>query len=312
MFKSTWHGYKHVVYFLGPEQLREVERLSTSLDVDETLRGWNYGSEKLKPPYDLTLPVSAIAAGYCKCGRDIYYTYVLKRRLEIPPEARVGGFLHAVVGKTVEAARRFIYEFGPSPPDMLYSYLNNLRDEALSELASLHGVSGELPLRNARKLWSYMVFELCHMLNRHLSRDTSLSREWLATAIAPFKLDHTVNGRVLGLSESLRLDALSSLNLILDLKTGRPADFHRLELAGYALALEANHFQPVNVGCITYISFGDDSPAPSVRMNVVAVDEASRLEFIEERDRKLRILAERVDPAKPGLCDPKCPYYSLP
>ena len=55
----------------------------------------------------------------------------MKKRLETPPEAREGAFMHAVVGKAVEAARRFIYEFGFSPPDMLYSYLNNLRDDAL-------------------------------------------------------------------------------------------------------------------------------------------------------------------------------------
>ena len=82
----------------------------------------------------------------------------MKKRLETLPEAREGAFIHAVVGKAVEAARRFIYEFGFSPPDMLYSYLNNLRDDALAELASLQGVSDDPPMRNARKLWSYMVF----------------------------------------------------------------------------------------------------------------------------------------------------------
>jgi CRISPR/Cas system-associated exonuclease Cas4 (RecB family) len=83
MLKSAPHGYKRVVYFLGPEELREVERLSTGLVVDESLRGWNYGSEKLKPPYDITLPVSAVAAGYCRSGRDVYYAYVLRRRVEV-------------------------------------------------------------------------------------------------------------------------------------------------------------------------------------------------------------------------------------
>lgn len=300
-----------MVYFLGPEELREVERLSTKLEVDESLRGWNYSSEKLRPPYDLTLPVSAVAGGYCRCGRDVYYAYVLRKRLEMSPEALVGAFLHAVVVRTVEAARRFIYEFGPSPPDMLYRYLNNLRDDALAELASSKRVAGDQPLRNARKLWSYMVFELCHMFNRLLSRGADLSREWLTAAVAPFTVDYTVNGRMLGLSRSLRLDALSSLNVVLDMKTGRPADYHRLALAGYALALEANQFQPVNVGCIVYLSFKDESPTPSLRMDVVAVDEATRLEFVEERDRKLRIAAEGIDPAKPGVCDPNCPYSSI-
>jgi CRISPR-associated protein Csa1 len=300
-----------VVYFLGPEELREVERLSISLEVDESLRGWSYNSEKLRPPYDLTLPVSAVAGGYCRCGRDVYYAYVLKKRLEPPQEALVGSFMHAVVGKAVEAARRFLYDLGPSPPDMLYKYLNDMRDEVLAELMSSKGVSSELPLRNAKKLWGYLVFELCHMLNRLLSKGTGLpNREWLAIAVAPFIIDYTVNGRVLGLSESLRLDALSSLNVVLELKTGRPADSHRLALAGYALALEANNFQPVNVGCITYLSFRDDMPTPSIRMSLTAIDEALRLEFVEERDRKLRIVAERLDPARPGICDPRCPYYS--
>jgi CRISPR-associated protein Csa1 len=187
-----------------------------------------------------------------------------------------------------------------------------MREDILTELSSSQKVSGDLPLRNARKLWSHMVFELCHMFNRLLSRGVGLSREWLATAIAPFIIDYTVNGRMLGLSESLRLDALSSLNVVFDMKTGRPADYHRLALAGYALALEANLFQPVNVGCIVYLSFRDESPTPSLKMNVIAVDEITRLEFVEERDRKLRIVAERIDPAKPGVCDLHCPYYSLP
>jgi len=301
-----------VVYFLGAEELREVEREASRVVVDDSLRGWSYSSGPVRPPYDAPLPVSVIASRYCRCGRDVYLSYVLRRSEKPPLEVRAGLLYHELVSSIVEEAKRFIYNYGVAPPIELYHYLEAMREGVIHGLVERLGLSGEdlHYVRNSRKLWMYMALEISRSLNVVLSRGVGASLDTLVSSAIPFVVNYLVNGRPIGLSERLQVDALGAMSLVLDLKTGPPMDFHRLTTTGYALALEGSLSQPVNVGCIVYLSFREESPTPVISRRIHAIDEALRMEFLEERDRKQRIVAEGIDPAKPSICDPQCRYLN--
>lgn len=302
-----------MVYFLGAEEMREVEREASKTVIDESLRGWSYNSSPVRPPYDIPLPVSVIANRYCRCGRDVYLSYVLRQAGKPPTEARTGHLYHEIISSIVEEAKRFIYNYGTAPPIELYQYLDTMGETTIQGLADKLKLPTEdsLHVRNARKLWMYMSLEISHSLNTVLSRGVGVSLDTLVSATIPFVVNYLVNGRPVGLSERLQADALGAMSLVLDLKTGPPMDFHKLTTTGYALALESSLSQPVNVGCIVYLSFRDESPTPIVIRRIHAIDESLRMEFLEERDRKQRIVAEGIDPAKPSICDPNCMYLNL-
>ncbi|MFN7170949.1 MAG: CRISPR-associated protein Cas4, partial [Candidatus Omnitrophota bacterium] len=76
-----------------------------------------------------------------------------------------------------------------------------------------------------------------------------------------------------------------------ELKTGKMSKYHKLATTGYALALESVLEHPVNVGCLVYLDFEDNITTPLIKRDVHAIDESLRRWFIDERDKKMEILA---------------------
>jgi CRISPR-associated protein Csa1 len=93
--------------------------------------------------------------------------------------------------------------------------------------------------------------------------------------------------------------------MVLDLKFGEPKKFHRLSTTGYALVMEAIHEYPINLGCIVYAEFKGDRLI--VKKDIHIIDDELRQWFIEERDQKMRMIYEEIDPGL-GNCYDSCPY----
>ncbi|MCA3763626.1 MAG: CRISPR-associated protein Cas4, partial [Cutibacterium sp.] len=79
---------------------------------------------------------------------------------------------------------------------------------------------------------------------------------------------------------------------------------HRLTLAGYAMVLEAVYEFPVDVGVTVYANF-KDSRLHIEREFTVLGDEL-RMEFIEVRDEKQRMVADEIDPGPCEGCEAWC------
>jgi CRISPR-associated protein Cas4 len=86
---------------------------------------------------------------------------------------------------------------------------------------------------------------------------------------------------------------------------GEPQKFHRLTTTGYALVMEALHEYPVNLGCLVYVEFKGDRMV--VKKDIHIIDDELRQWFIEERDAKMRMIYEEIDPGL-GNCSQNCPY----
>ena len=74
---------------------------------------------------------------------------------------------------------------------------------------------------------------------------------------------------------------------------------------GYARVMESFYEFLVNIGCIVYAEFKGDRF--SVQKDMHIIEDELRQWFVEERDEKMRMVYEEIDP---GLrdCYETCPY----
>jgi len=78
---------------------------------------------------------------------------------------------------------------------------------------------------------------------------------------------------------------------------------------GYALVMEALHEYPVNLGCLVYVDFKGDRMI--VRKDIHIIDDELRQWFIEERDEKMRMIYEEIDPGFWGVLPAMSLYIKL-
>lgn len=90
--------------------------------------------------------------------------------------------------------------------------------------------------------------------------------------------------------------------------TGGPAGLnHKYQLTGYALVMESLYEYPINVGCVVYPSFPEGRFA--VERDFHLIDDELRQWFIEERDERMRMLHEEIDPGVASECQETCPFW---
>lgn len=122
-----------------------------------------------------------------------------------------------------------------------------------------------------------------------------------------FVVEQKINGTFLGLSAHLSVDAcLLAEQIVLELKFGERKKFHHLQTTAYALAMEVVYEFPVNLGCIVYARFKNGRLF--VERDLHIIDDELRQWFIEERDAKMRLVEEAIDPGV-QQCYETCPYY---
>ncbi|HHY80244.1 MAG TPA: CRISPR-associated protein Cas4 [Thermoanaerobacter sp.] len=80
----------------------------------------------------------------------------------------------------------------------------------------------------------------------------------------------------------------------------------RLVTTGYALVLEALHDCPVNIGCIVYAQY--KNRRWQIERDIYVISDELRQRFIEERDEKMRMIYEEIDPGPQINCKIDCAY----
>lgn len=287
--------------------VKSVERTPIS----EEWRGWNYHNDNLHTEFaDVKLPIYAVAAKYCSSGRDAYLRFVKHLKPEISLAMIEGTLYHSVLSEIVEYSRKYIFMKDVDSKFNIAQYLFFRGKEVIDKILNTDDVKKGLKngliktkdleeiKNNLEKLWNYEATLISASVSFYISKHPFINKDTLSTRALPIVVEQKLDGNKLGLSSNLSTDAvhLPGRTVVIDVKTGHKTDFHRLTTTGYALVLESIEQKPVDVGVIIYPTFSKNRSVPNIEMDVHPITDKLRKEFIEERNKKLKIVAEKIDP----------------
>ncbi|MFW6237790.1 MAG: type I-A CRISPR-associated protein Cas4/Csa1 [Halanaerobiales bacterium] len=283
---------------------------SREMYIDEDLRGWNWQRPPLKPVYDFTLAVFEVAADYCSTARDLYLKKVMGVEQKVNKYMVRGSVLHETLKEFITGCRE---EFYGRPVDELRADLISLSREKLKDIMGTGNFSLEKEDREdlemeIKSLWNFEKQRVIYRIQEILSRQPYIETDALLFQALPVIVEHKLNGSFLGLSPHLSTDAINfSESIVVDIKFGSQRDFHKLSVTGYALAMEAIHSFPVNIGCVVYPSFKGERILLDREFFIIG--DEYRQKFIENRDERMRMIYQEDDPGKQKKCNQICPFF---
>jgi len=244
------------------------------------IRGWRF--EYVSPRYRYR-PSPSEVAGVCPSHRDVYLRRVAGVR---PPRGRE--VLYGI----------YVHEFFLEPFRLVDRGVVGL-DELARGMWRLGRRLGVRPDR---------------FLERVYTVGASLALQSLVDGDVPVRVEPQLPGAPVGLSDVVRPDLLVGF-LPVEVTTAGPRSHYggakELQLAGYALALEAWTGFPVDYGVVLYVR-RRDSGEPWLDWRVVVVDDSLRRRFLRARDEVAMIVDNGVDPGPAGECPLWCPFRGAP
>ena len=307
------------MYYLD---LIEIKRLTRDLlprvrdhQVDERLRGWNWFDSPIRPySNELLLPVWDIACSICPTRRDAWIRHrVLRRSVPTTVYQAKGFIIHKLISSMFLKAKKLVYLGYEDLRDELVRYAEESVKKEIEEIQK----NIELDNRDVKDLT-----EFCSQIARWQAtrieskvlevkaRYPFLNEESLVQLSFPIATEIIVDGSLLGLSKYLRADAAWMLGgIIFDVKLGRKEEWHRIQVAGYALAFESVFERPVDVGCTIYVS----KVGKNIRIDrdFYIIGDYLRSSFLEKRDELQMMLLKDMEPDVADRCPKYCVFKSF-
>lgn len=299
----TWHKTR---------ELSKTVRQTPFEGVSDELRGWSWTQAPVAPLYDVKLGVSDIVSGFCETGRNVYLKYVERKRQKPNKILERGYVVHATHEAAVSAAKEIIYAGQPeSGEDFLQAFLDKLGGARRRILQRTRSLEREKSGWIVDRLWKKAALIYSAEYEKAVSRSAHLSRETIASLVAPEQPEFAVDGTPVGLTPTLKLDSLLPSGIIVEIKTRPYRDEYLLALAGYALALESMFSTPTDFGVLAQVVINDTKRDIKIYEKVVPIGEELRSLFVQRRDRLQQAVAEHEDPGMPARCSPACPYLHV-
>ncbi|AGB40915.1 CRISPR-associated protein Cas4/Csa1, subtype I-A/APERN [Halobacteroides halobius DSM 5150] len=301
------------MYFLTSEERQKLVRgllpKARQMEISDELRGWNWNQPPLEAMYEEKLALYEIAGKYCPTGRDLYLRKVEGVKTEWNQAMIQGKVLHDTLAELLVKAKKLMYCHGIEGQKIIIEKLQEVSFVALEKWESKLDQEFYLELKEKIKLmWQFEYNQLVVRMQGLLAKQPYIGVDSLVNLTIPIVVEQKLDGSFLGLSSYLSADAFNYCEpMILDLKFGKPKDFHKLTITGYALVMESIYSYPVSVGCLVYPEFRGDRIV--VKKEFEIIDDELRQWFIEERDEKMRMVCEEIDPEVAQNCYQTCPYY---
>lgn len=287
------------MYFLSSmDQKKLVDKIlptARSVGVSDDLRGWNWTRPPLKPMHEAKIPMYSVCSKYCPTARDVF----LNRVRGVFPKPTQAVIMGTAIHRTVSTVISCFLNGNVPPFEEWYSSV--VREKHITE--EIGAIKEKTKI-----VWDH-VLKNCEIqyMNRKSEQPYASRRDLLATSV-PFLVEHKVSGELLGLSGLLSVDCYDYLRgIVFDLKvTHEGKDWYRLSSTGYAVVLESVYEIPVDVGCVIYLWF--DGEELRISKDLFFISDDLRSWWLEERDNKLSIVAQKMDPGMPPNCNEYCLY----
>jgi len=280
--------------------------------VSDELRGWRWSEPPIAPMYNTNLGVSDIVSGFCDTGRNVYLKYVLRKRESPNPILKRGSVIHLIHERAISTAKRLIYSLSNLTGQIFLNYFMAERDRVLKD--ALTGVEKEDRVEvewTVKNLWLKAALTYSSQLERALSRSKYLSRETIVSLTVPENAEFAIDGSLVGLSPTLKIDSLLPSGIIVEIKTRPYKPVYELTLAGYALAFESIYEVAIDHGILLQVIIDRKEKAVRFYQKIIPLGDNIRMEFIKRRDRLAEVVANREDPGMPEMCSPACPYLHI-
>ena len=264
--------------------------------VDEDLRGWCWDRPPVKPRAYLGLSVSEISSKYCPTRRDVWLRRVTKVKPKPTGQLCIGKLVHEIIHKVFTEARKML-TLG-YPGWTVYEELSSKAPDFLNRL----NANGEWAIDFYKTILLTVVSEA--------EEAQAINGSIPAIGWSPWITECRVDGSYIGLSSSLSVDALTEGGVIVEFKYGKAMDFHKLTLAGYSLALEANLEVPFDYGILVYVN-GIPGGRPRIHVRPVYISNELRRWFLDERDEIIDMILSEEEPLKPATCPVNCPFKEV-
>jgi len=301
------------MYYL---ELIDIKRLTRDLlprvreGIDDRLRGWNWFDSPVRPySSEILLPVWEVACSICPTRRDAWIRHkVLRKSLPTTPQQAEGFVVHRVISSIFQRAKK-----------MAYLGVEDLRDGLMNEAEKI--ISNEidqieksirLPSKDELEKFCSKLskWQIARIESKYLDAKVKYpfaSNESIVELAFPISPEIVIDGSLIGLSKYLRADAAWILGgIVFDVKFGRKERWHKIQLAGYALALESVFERPVDIGCTIYVSkFGGSI---RIERDFYVLGDRLRSEFLEKRDELQMMLLGDVEPKVAEKCPRRCVF----
>ena len=269
------------------------------VDVSEELRGWRWDSPPVAPPpVGFRISLSELGGGLCETRRDVYLKRVAGVKARPSAALNFGSYIHGVFVKTLRRLRRLVEEGVASGWELLSAF----DPEAVAREAAAGGEVDERGVKLAR----WLAVQVAARLDEVASRAVYVDSYSLAARAVPLLEEYVVDGRPLGLT-MVKADAFL-YDVVVEVKVGPEHSRHKLALAGYAMALEADEEVPVDRGLLVYVHVNS---RVRVTATPVAIGDSLRWAFLEERDALLELLDSGRDPGLASACLESCPFFEV-
>jgi len=241
------------------------------------IRGWRF--DYVAPRYRYRPSVSEIAS-YCPSRRDIYLRRVAGLRVERSSQASYGTLVHEF----------FLEPF-------------RLVDRGVTDVEELAAARRQLARRLNTRPDKFLL--------KVYSLGAALALQAMIEGGVPVRVEPEVPGAPVGLSDMVKPDLLVGF-IPVEVTTTDPRSTYgerkELQLAGYALAIEAWTGFPVDYGVTVYIRRRNNTH-PLPEWHVIPIDDSLRRSFLRARDEIAMIVENNVDPgpASEG-CPSWCPF----
>lgn len=272
-----------MISWLTRRYLRRLHEIREADPVPGDLRGWSWDKPPMKPRAYLGLGVSEIAYA-SQCG---YRELWLRRRKGVRVEQNEGMRRGYVVHEVFHRASMDLR--GVMRDCIQWSDLRRLLDRAPIRLKDLTSERWAIDLY--RKL--LLVWAGESIAAEMINGGPGLG--WL-----PWLTEYRVDGSLLGLSKHLRVDAVGEMGLLVEVKYGKAMRWHKVALAGYALAVESYMEVPVDYGILVHVN-GVNEGKIAVLVEPVYISPSLRRTFIDARDEAIDVLLSPVEP-QPTQC----------
>ncbi len=294
----------------------EIKRLTKDLiprsrenPVDERLRGWNWSDSPLRPySASLLLPVWDVACSICPTRRDAWIRHkIIKKSVPTTKQQAKGFIVHKLISSMFIKAKKLVYLGEKRLKEKLIDESKEILRKEIENMRKYVEINEKEIINFCEKIIEWQASRIESSVYETIAKYPFLNEESLVQMAFPIATEMIVDGSLIGLSKYLRMDAASIFSgIIFDIKLGRKEEWHKIQVAGYALAFESFFERPIDIGCTVYVNHYRDNI--KIERDFYIIGDYLRSTFLEKRDELQMILLRDEEPDIPDKCPKICVF----